>query len=35
YEAAFGMNPPERLTKELLREVIRRYDPPMAEIPLL
>jgi asparagine synthetase B (glutamine-hydrolysing) len=45
YEAAFGMNPQQRgwdprraygtrLHKELLREVIRRYDPPMAEIPI-
>jgi hypothetical protein len=32
YEAAFGLPAEERLTKELLRGVARRYDAPLAEI---
>jgi asparagine synthetase B (glutamine-hydrolysing) len=35
YEIAFGMNPRERLTKELLLRVVRRYDERMAAIPYL
>ena len=35
YETAFGLDPRERLTKELLREVVRRYDEPMAELSYL
>jgi hypothetical protein len=35
YEIAFGMDPRERLTKELLHRVVRRYDEQMAAIPYL
>ena len=33
YEAAFGMDARERLTKKVLLEVVRRYDGSMAEVP--
>ena len=33
YETAFGLQPEERLTKEVLLRVVRRYDEGMAEIP--
>jgi hypothetical protein len=32
YEAAFGLPREERLTKNLLRRVVQRYDPQLAEI---
>lgn len=35
YEAAFGLEPKERLTKELLLRVIDRYDEQLARIPYL
>ena len=33
YEAAFGLDPEERFTKELLLKVISRYDESLAELP--
>lgn len=33
YETAFGLEPQERLTKEVLLRVVRRYDEGMADIP--
>ena len=35
FEAGFGLEPDERLTKELLLRAIRRYDERLAEIPYL
>jgi hypothetical protein len=35
FTRAFGMEPRERLTKELLHRVIHRYDEPLASIPFL
>jgi hypothetical protein len=35
YETAFGMDPRERLTKELMLRVVRRYDEQMAAIAYL
>ncbi|UJA21100.1 hypothetical protein HJD18_13350 [Thermoleophilia bacterium SCSIO 60948] len=32
YSAAFGLEPDERLTKELLRAVIARHNPAMAQV---
>ncbi|MBN8994596.1 MAG: hypothetical protein J0H94_05190 [Rhizobiales bacterium] len=34
YEAAFGLPDEERLTKELLRRVVQRYDAGLAAIPV-
>lgn len=35
YDAAFGLEPHERLSKEVLRGVVRRYDRGLAEIAVL